>query len=236
MYASASAPYYDAIYSAQGKDYQKEAEYLVESLRAAGVGKRATLLDVACGTGSHLFYLRKYFTVEGIDISLDFIRIARSKVPKARFHVGDMRTFRTGIEYDIVCCLFSSIGYVETTKALETAIRNMARHVRSGGILLVEPWFPPGKLVDGSVSMAIVDQEKLKVVRMNTLKLEGNVSRFDFHYLVGASSGTTHFIEKHRLGLFTKEEMTGALERCGLSVSYDEKGPTGRGLYLARKA
>ena len=235
MYITSSVPYYDKIYSSQRKDYQKETEYLVETIRTTTQGKKASLLDVACGTGGHLFYLRKHFEVEGVDISLEFIKTARSKLPKTKFFVGDMRTFRTGKEYDAVTCLFSSIGFMETLTKLHTAIRNMDRHVKAGGLLIIEPWFSPGQIMNGKISAAIVDEDRLKVVRMSTTKVEGNLSSFDFHYLVGTPKGTEHFVEKHRLGLFSKDEMVEAFEKCGLAVTYDPKGPTGRGLYIGKK-
>lgn len=235
MYIADSVAYYDKIYSAQGKDYRKEAEYLLSVLRPRITERKPNLLDVACGTGSHLLYLRKHFDVEGVDISLEFVRIARSKLPRTKFYVGDMRTFRLGKEYSVVTCLFSSIGFMETTSRLHAAIRNMAKHVKAGGVLLVEPWFPPGQLVDGRVSLAAVDEDKLKIVRMGTTRVEGTISRFDFHYLIGTPKGTEHIVEKHRMGMFTQEEMTDAFERAGLVVDYDEKGATGRGLYIGKR-
>jgi ubiquinone/menaquinone biosynthesis C-methylase UbiE len=235
MYVTNSVVYYDKIYALQGKDYRRETEYLVDAIRPRGISKRANPLDVACGTGGHLLYLLKNFDVEGVDVSLDFIKIARSKLPKTKFYVGDMRTFSTGKEYNIVTCLFSSIGFMNTLGQLQSAIRNMAKHVKKGGLLIVEPWFAPGQMENGRVSVTVVDEEKLKLVRMNTIKVEGNLSSFDFHYLVGTSAGTEHFVEKHRLGLYTRDEIAGAFQKCGLTVEYDEKGPTGRGLYLGKK-
>jgi SAM-dependent methyltransferase len=235
VYVSNSVVYYDKIYASQGKDYRKEAEYIAELVRSHGIGKRATLRDVACGTGGHLVHLRKSFDVEGVDVSLDFIRSARGKLPKAKFFVGDMRTFATGKEYNVVICMFSSIGYMDTLKKVQAAIRNMAKHLKKGGLLLVEPWFSPGQMENGRVSVTVVEEDKLKLVRMNTLKVEGNLSSFDFHYLVGTSSGTEHFVENHRLGLYSPDEMSDAFQKCGLSVEYEKGGPTGRGLYLGKK-
>jgi len=235
MYSADSIAYYDKIYASQGKDYRKEAEYLQSVLHTRITDRKPTLLDVACGTGNHLLYLRKHFEVEGVDVSLDFVRAARSKLPKVKFYVGDMRTFRLGKEYSVVTCLFSSIGFMETSSKLQTAIRNMARHVKVGGVLVVEPWFSPGQLIDGRVSLASVDEDKLKMVRMSTTRVEGTISRFDFHYLIGTSEGTEHFVERHRMRLFTKDEMVDAFEKAGLGVEYDEKGPTGRGLYIGKR-
>ena len=235
MYTASSIPYYDKLYASQGKDYRKEAEYLVAVIRSRTKGKQASLLDVACGTGSHLTYLSKYFRVEGVDVSLEFIKTARSQMPKHTFYVGDMRTFRTGKEYSVVTCLFSSIGFMETPTKLLSALRNMVRHVKAGGLLIIEPWFSPNQIVGGKVSMSIVNEDRLKVVRMNTTKVTGNVSSLDFHYLVGTPKGTEHFVEKHKLGLYSKEQMMQAMTDSGLSVVHDAKGPTGRGLFIGTK-
>ena len=235
MYTNKSAVYYDRIYASQGKDYQKETDYIVEVIRSNGVARKASLLDVACGTGNHLLHLRKHFDVEGVDVSLDFIRIARSKLPKTRLSVGDMRTFVTGREYDIVTCLFSSIGFMETQTKLQSAVRNMAKHLTAGGLLVVEPWFSPDKMMSGKVSMAVVDEDTLKLARISTTKVDGNISSFDFHYVVGTGAGPNISWRSTGWGYSPKNEMVGAFERCGLSVEYDGKGPTGRGLYIGKK-
>ena len=39
--------------------------------------------------------------------------------------------------------------------------------------------------------------------------------------------------ETHELGLFTVEEMKASFAEAELKVNYDEKGLTGRGLYIA---
>jgi len=42
-------------------------------------------------------------------------------------------------------------------------------------------------------------------------------------------------VEVHELGLFTRAEMTECFRTAGFTeVSYDEKGLTDRGLYIAR--
>ena len=46
--------------------------------------------------------------------------------------------------------------------------------------------------------------------------------------------GLHHVVERHELGLFTTEEMTHALTTCGLAVTYDATGVTGRGLYIGQ--
>ncbi len=233
MFSKASIDLYDLIYASRGKDYAKEAAYLLRTLASYRLKRSSRLLDVACGTGMHLKWLKRRFpAAEGIDLSPDFIRVARLNDPDLKFHVGDMRTFSIAAKYDLITCLFSSIGYMTSLVDLRRAIRNMASHLTPGGLMLVEPWFPPNKWKVGQLSMLATGDDALKVVRMNVAARKGRVSSFDLHYLVGTPKGVTHFVERHRAGLFTVQEMLKAFRDASLQVEYDEKGPTGRGLYV----
>jgi hypothetical protein len=65
--------------------------------------------------------------------------------------------------------------------------------------------------------------------------LDGHLSFFRFHYLVGTPAGVTHFTEDHTLGLFSLTEMTEAFGASSLAVQYDEEGIFGRGVYIAER-
>ena len=56
----------------------------------------------------------------------------------------------------------------------------------------------------------------------------------NFHYLLGTSQGVSHFTEHHELGLFCSDDLERTFGEAGFAVEYDEKGLTGRGLYVAR--
>lgn len=49
-----SAPYYDVIYNAAGKNYKTESKRLRQFIRRHKKSKGNALLDVACGTGRHI--------------------------------------------------------------------------------------------------------------------------------------------------------------------------------------
>jgi SAM-dependent methyltransferase len=61
---------------------------------------------------------------------------------------ADPADFNLGLTFDAVVCLFSAIGYVVTVKRLHSALAAMARHLRPGGVLLVEPWLPLTAIYD----------------------------------------------------------------------------------------
>ena len=134
-----SAAFYDALYSF--KDYPGEAERLHALIqeRTPPASAPRTLLDVACGTGHHLQYLRRWYTVEGVDLDAGLLDLARQRLPDVPLHQRDMADFDLGRRFDAVVCLFSAIGYVKTADRLRRAVACLAAHVAPGGVLVVEP-------------------------------------------------------------------------------------------------
>jgi SAM-dependent methyltransferase len=224
--------YYDRIYSF--KHYGLEASRLRAFIRRYNPGARR-LLDVACGTGRHLECLREHYLVQGVDISPQFVRIARRRNPGVRIWRGDMTKLGLPPAFDVVVCLFSSIGYVQTAARLEKAVCSMAEALSPKGILVIEPWFSPAQSRPHTVHAVYVDEPDLKIARISTSRTVGGLSVIDMHYLIGTARGTRHYTERHRLGLFTAAETKRALRRAGLRVSHDEEGLTGRGLYIGKK-
>jgi SAM-dependent methyltransferase len=232
---SQTAQYYDTIYLAM-KDYGTEAETLTTFIHQYRRSTGNRLLDVACGTGLHLSYLKQHFKVEGLDLDEQLLAIARQRHPEVPLHHADMIGFDLGHTFDVVTCLFSAIGYVKTLENLSRAVQCMAHHLVPGGVLLIEPWFTPETWRPGTVHARFIDDLDLKIARINTSFVEGRLSLMDMHYLIGTPAGTKHYVERHELGLFTTEEMRHALTTCGLEVTCDAEGLTGRGLYIGQRA
>lgn len=232
----ASAAYYDLFY--REKDYRGEARYVAATIRHR-VPAAVSVLDVACGTGEHARFLidDHGFAVDGIDVEPTLLDIARSKVTCGTFQMADMVDFALGRTYDAVVCLFSSIGYVRVEPALRRAVAAMARHLAPGGVLVVEPWFEPGTMQQGFVTILTgARPDGTHACRMSHTTIAGRISRLQFDYLIGDARGLRHERETHELGLFTREEMAGAIDAAGLrDLGYDEEGPSGRGLYVATR-
>ncbi len=230
-----SAHLYDLIYQARGKDYQREAESVHELIQQHLRSGGNTLLDVACGTGIHTHILSTYYQAEGLDLDERMLAAARQKYPAIPFHQGDMVTFNLGRQFDAITCLFSSIAYVRTPNALRQTIANFWRHLKPGGVMVIEPWFPPDGWFPGRIHATFVDEPDLKIARMNTTGREGNLSYFVFHYMVGTPQGIETFSERHELGLFSVDEHLEAFRACGLEVARDPLWLNGRGLYVAAR-
>lgn len=108
---SKSAQLYDILYSF--KDYPAKSLMIIDLVQKEMPDAR-TVLDVACGTAEHDKHLSQKYLVDGLDLDPEFVRIAARKNPQGSFVHADMRNFDLGKTYDVILCLFSSIGYVKT--------------------------------------------------------------------------------------------------------------------------
>jgi SAM-dependent methyltransferase len=228
-----SAELYDAIY--RFKDYARECDRLRDLINEK-VPVAHSILDVACGTGEHAKFLKRDYAIDGVDINERYLRAARLKNPAGNYTRADMTDFDRGRTYDVVTCLFSAIAIVGTYERLERAILCMARHVRPGGALIVEPWFAPDQWRPGGSFVLAGEVGVNNVYRLSNSIREGARSVLLHHYLLGAADHIEHYRDRIELGLFTRDEMTWAFEFAGMQVRYDTEGLMGRGLYIGQHA
>jgi ubiquinone/menaquinone biosynthesis C-methylase UbiE len=67
------APIYDALFVALGKDYQTEAEKINELIVEYKSSAGNEVLDLGCGTGEHIKYLKNKYSIIGMDNSEDML-------------------------------------------------------------------------------------------------------------------------------------------------------------------
>ncbi|WP_211591467.1 trans-aconitate 2-methyltransferase [Microbispora sp. H10836] len=235
VYGEDVSEIYDLLYQRRGKDYAQEAA-VVAGLIRDHAPHAATLLDVACGTGEHLRSLRTMFEhVEGVELSDAMRERARRKLPGVAVHPGDIRDFDLGRSFDAVCSLYGTVGYMAGTEELDAAIGSMARHVATGGVLIVEPWYFRDGFADGHIGHDVVRDEHRVVARVARSVRAGDTVEVRAHYLVGDGDGVRHFEHVQVMSLFSREEYADAFRRAGLDVTcLEETGDmlAGRSLFL----
>jgi SAM-dependent methyltransferase len=210
------AAYYDRIYS--WKDYRSEALEVMALARRYGRSSGRRWLDVACGTGRHLEVLRRRYAVTGVDLSRPMLQVARRRLPGVRLVAADMRSFDLGRRFDVVSCLFSSIGYLRTERDVTRAFRRFAHHLVPGGVLLISPWIEPSEFHPGHIALDVYQDSTTKIVRASASRRRGARSEIVFDYLIGeVGRGFRHVREVETLRLMPHRRLLQLLRATGVA-------------------
>jgi ubiquinone/menaquinone biosynthesis C-methylase UbiE len=229
------AKYYDLLYS--WKDYGKESETLVQLIGRYKRSPGNDLLDVGCGTGKHAAQLAKKFDCVGVDSSEEMLEAARHNAQGVKFVPGDMTSFDLGREFDVILCLFSTIGYVRTYPKLARTLRNFSRHLKPGGVVIIEPWFTKSTAIDGHLHVLAQGTDDLKIVRVDHTRVRGDASVLDERIVVAdREKGLSVFSDRMVMGLFEKDKFLRLMREAGLEAKYLKRSlAPGRGLYVGVK-
>ncbi len=224
---------YDAVY-AGFKDPATEAREVLRLVDERGVPAQ-TLLDMACGTGAHLEHFAARFEVAGVDLDTRLLSRAWERLPGSGLFVADMCSVDLGRRFDVVTCLFSSIGYAKTRSVLNAIIANFARHMEPDGIVIVEGSLTPDDWDPGRVGHVVVEEPGRTIVRADRSETRGRTATLFMDYLVATQASIEHFSETHETGLFTRAEYVAAFEKAQLDCEILEHGLSGRGIYIGRR-
>ncbi|MEU3568251.1 class I SAM-dependent methyltransferase [Kitasatospora sp. NPDC036755] len=235
MYGQDLAEVYELVYRSRGKDWAAEAAAITRLIRERLPGADS-LLDVACGTGAHLeTFAGRFGHTEGLELAPAMLERATRRLPGVPLHRGDMRAFDLGRRFDAVVCLFTAIGYLPDLAGLRAAVAAMARHLRPGGVLVVEPWWFPERFLDGYVAGDLASDERRTVARISHSTRHGRTTRMEVRFVVGEADGIREFTEIDLLTLFTQEEYLAAFTDAGCPAEYLRPDWTARGLFVARR-
>jgi SAM-dependent methyltransferase len=106
-------------------------------------GPIADVLDVACGTFAlDLPLLTRGYRVVGRDLSAAMLRVARDRLARthrtADLGRADMRDLDLGRTFDAVLCLGTAFNYLASRDDATRALRGFRRHLRLGGLLVLD--------------------------------------------------------------------------------------------------
>jgi len=197
---------YDVIH--QDKNYLKESEIISKIIGENTTSNHIDLLDVACGSGSHLFYLKDKYKCVGVDINEKLTEIAKNK--QIESYCVDMKSFKLNKKFDVITCLFGSIAHLENYQQLCATIENLKNHLKDSGIILIEPWLFLNQYTPRTANRFISDN--VWVESKNTIK--ENIATLDKTYRVE----NKEYKCKIDICCFTKKEYFSAVKSAGLNI------------------
>ncbi len=230
------AELYDAIYAA--KPYAAEAERLHGLLAGLGLRDGSRVLEAACGTGSYLQHLQRWYEVSGFDANEAMLAIARRKVPGVPLFLGDLVDFTVERPFDALVCLFSSFGYLHTEPAIDVALSRFGAALRPGGVLVIEPFVAPAAYQEGSTHLQTYEGERLKCARASVSLRHGELAIIEFGWLVvrEGSPEVEQFRETHALLLCEPEALRRRVVAAGFELATADVGLVrGRPVVVATK-
>jgi len=217
------AKYYDRIFS--WKNYESDANKIKLLIKKYKKSEGNNLLEVACGTGMHIQYFRDSFSILATDLNQSMLSIAQKRNPDVKFKKANMVDLNLSKKFDVILCLFASIGYVKNYKNLHKTIENFSRHLKKGGIVIIEPWFSESSYVTGSPNMTTYSDENIKISRLCVFKKKGIISITDMHYLIAErDKEVTHYIDRHELAMFDTGMVLDIMMKNELTASFLRKG------------
>jgi SAM-dependent methyltransferase len=227
------APYYDLFFS-HTKNYRAEANELRRLIARYKRSNGNALLDVGCGTGRHLRYLKGWYRCTGTDLSKEMLDIAGRTVKGVRFRKADMMHLKMSERFDVITCLFSVIGYAKTYRNLDRAIRNFHDLLKPGGVLIIDGWFDRREWRSGSVHVMKVDAGRTKIVKVGFSTRKGQFSRAEEHWIIAEEKkGIRYSVDRQEMGLFEKDRFLKILWARGFRARIMRSPMPGRPRYLA---
>ena len=131
------AGFYDSV---TGDSYDTE-KYILNKVKGC-FKKRSPempeLLELGCGTGNNLLFLKDKFRLTGIDSSAEMLKIARKKLPGSEFHLKDFRQFDLNRKFDLVLCLYDTINHITLFSDWKKVFRNAYLHLNKDGLFIFD--------------------------------------------------------------------------------------------------
>jgi SAM-dependent methyltransferase len=218
------ADVYEVIY--KDKPYAKEALRIHNLITQFSPFKVQHLLELACGTGNHSRNLSRYgYSITATDINKDMVRVASNKlsvVPKLKVMQMDMLRFaKFEKPFDVIVCLFDSIGFVQTNENIISVFKNVRNNLRKEGLFIFEFW-NAGAMLSSHEKMRVRKwtKEDIKIVRKSRTDLDyhNQLCRVNYEISVYKNSKCIQKLtERHSNRFFLPQEMNSFLVSAGLT-------------------
>ena len=202
--------------------YEKYLRFFKTLLRRYGV-KAATVLDLACGTGSLSVLLAKHgYEVLGVDRSEEMLTVAAEKAMELEenqpfFVAQPMQRLRIPEPVDACVCALDSINYVTKPQDVQKAFRRVYESLRPGGLFVFDintPYKLEG--LDGQVFLD--ETEDSYCVLRAVYDRRHSLCRYGMDLFQQANDGLwERSFEEHVERAYTPEELSQWLTDAGFA-------------------
>ena len=202
--------------------YEKYLRFFKTLLRRYGV-KAATVLDLACGTGSLSVLLAKHgYEVLGVDRSEEMLTVAAEKAMELEenqpfFVAQPMQRLRIPEPVDACVCALDSINYVTNPQDVQKAFRRVYESLRPGGLFVFDI-NTPNKLENLDGQVFLDETEDSYCVWRAVYDKRHSLCRYGMDLFQQANDGLwERSFEEHVERAYTPAELSGWLADAGFA-------------------
>lgn len=227
------ANYYDLLY--KDKNYTSECEMIKSILNKYSKKKVGSILDLGCGTGNHSIILQSMgYKIVGVDISQTMLENAIKKIDEKnskliKFEHGDIKTWRTKETFDAVIMMFAVLGYQISNEDVVSALQNVRRHIKKGGIFIFDVWFGPSVVSQKpSTRTKKINTEAGKLTRKASSQLHITENTVTVHYETNLEKNgrvLASVEEDHDMRYFFPKELDMFIQTTGFELVHSGSFP-----------
>ena len=189
--------------------------------------KVKTVLDLTCGTGSQVFFLKRCgYEIIGSDFSPALLKIARAKAKEEKMNIkfidGDMRNIRVG-RFDAAITMFNAVGHLSKS-GFEKAMKNIHRNLNDDGIYVFDI-FNLEAMTDKAVSdfsmhlHRVVGDTQIHNVQCSTIdRKNGFLTSYDNYTLQKNADKPIRINNEFSLQIYSAKELREMLARNGFKI------------------
>ncbi|MEU2760671.1 class I SAM-dependent methyltransferase [Streptomyces sp. NPDC007027] len=244
---SALAQVYDRWMAADRVPYDQWFSFTGKRFADSG-GEVRSVLDVACGTGMTIKALQEHgFEVTGVDASASMLDVARTRTAPGTellcLSVPDERLAELG-PFDAALVCFDGANYLTGQDALPTALHQLARALRPGGVLVFD--LSTRRTFEEIAALGEFGEDFGDFAYIWNTRHKPDTPAYEYLVSLFVPEGELfrRSVERHAQRYFTRDEVQSALRDTGftditVSDNYTEREATDatrRETWTARRA
>jgi len=201
--------FYSLLYPKRNK---KEARIQVEAIVKA-LGSGESCLDIACGSGRHLYYLSQHYERSvGLDISPELIKIGTKEgnFRNSEVSLSDMRNPLFNEKFDLITNFFNSFGYFKTDLEHEDLLCQWAKILKEDGFLMID-YLNKDLVIKNLIPRSVREIKSHKIEEVRSVSSDN--LRVEKTILICGPKGSHEFHESVRM--YDSIEMKDMLVKCG---------------------
>lgn len=201
------------------EEFSKEAERINQIIHPfVQSGTRPAMLEFGSGGGRLLSHFTRNFETHGVDLSTDMIKQSKVLNPSTIHTVGDMRSIDLGKAFDVIL-IGDSIGYAVSEEDLISTIGNCAKHLQSGGVLILAPDWTAETFRGNNLWSCKVNTHSSEVslveYQWQPDNAPGEIHSL-FVFMVSGKEDTMVDVDHHRFGLHSNSVWKAAIDSAQL--------------------